>query len=140
MLANLRGFKLEHGLFLSEEEKTPLGALGSVKASDDITLLFYAFPMDIVYTPLWPSLMVGSIGALIVRGDDDKKTNTVLEHLASTLNLKTVVLDSKKGLKPLGDDIFHMNMEGREKTSMGKSLHRMLGMLLNLEQEKELDI
>jgi hypothetical protein len=139
MLANLRGFKLEHGLFLSEEEKTPLGALGRVKASDNINLLFYAFPMDMVYTPLWAPLMVGSIGVLIVRGDDDKKIRTISEHLATTLNLKTLVLDSKKGSKPLGDDIFHMNMRDIEKNGVSKSLHRMLGMLLNLEQGKEMD-
>jgi CheY-like chemotaxis protein len=139
ILANLRGFKLEHGLFLSDKEKTPLGALGSVKASDNITLLFYAFPMDMVYTPLWAPLMVGSIGALIVRGDDDKKIRTISEHLATTLNLKTLVLDSKKGSKPLGDNIFHMNMRDIEKNGVSKSLHRMLGMLLNLEQGKEMD-
>jgi hypothetical protein len=49
------------------------------------------------------------------------------------------VLDSKKGSKPLGDDIFHMNMRDIEKNGVSKSLHRMLGMLLNLEQGKEMD-
>lgn len=139
MLASLRSFKLEHGLFLGEEKKTPLGALGRVKASDDITLLFYAFPMDLVYTPLWAPLMVGSIGALIVRGNDDKKIPVLSEHLRNSLKLKTAVLDAKRGMKPLGEDIFHINMIDIKEEGMGKSLHRILGTLLNLEQEKEME-
>ncbi|MBE9537193.1 MAG: DUF4388 domain-containing protein [Proteobacteria bacterium] len=139
VLASLRGFKLEHGLFLSEEEKTPLGALGHIKASDDITLLFFAFPLDMAYAPLWEPLLVDSVGALIVRDDDDKKINAFLTHLSTTINLKAVVLDSKKGLKPIGDDICHMNIMDIKKDSMSQSLHKMLDIFLDLEQEEEED-
>lgn len=137
MLANLRGFKLEHGLFLSEDEATPLGALGHVKASDDITLLFYSFPMGMSYAPLWASLMAGSVGALIVRSDDDEKINAIPQHLANTVKLKSVVLDSKKGLSPLGDDILHISMSEIKKDSVSQLLHQMLNTFLNLEPAKE---
>ncbi len=134
LLSAIDGFRPEKSFFEAGEKETPLGGIGRVKASENITLLFMAFPLERFYSPLWRPLMGGAVGALILRdADTGSWSNEVPRLLMGAARLKTAFLDFDKDVKPSPPkECFRMNMWEVEIDDVRKAMHKLFDAFLNL--------
>ena len=94
LLKELDDFVVEKSFFSEKGPKIPFGPMGTIRASENITILFHAFPCGNDYLPLWPPFMGDSIGMILLRGKDKVKClSRDIERLQSAINVKPVIIN-----------------------------------------------
>jgi len=134
LLSGIDSFNTERKFFQDHKgESLPLGKIGSIKASDNITLLFTAFPADSSYSPLWPSLLIDSVGMVMLRSGDGAPIADIAGALKSSMGLNTAVInaDKEKGSMETRDYL-QLNMWEVDGESSGKTVHKLLDYFLSL--------
>ena len=137
LLARINGFMVNSEFFSGADEDLVLGQMGRVKASENITLLLTALPMDGVYSPLWKPLMGNSIGFAVLRSDGrrDGRVKETVKRVREATGLKPAVMNVKEGLRRIdleGDAICQMDLWEVSGEDAGKALRRLLDSFLNL--------
>lgn len=134
LLSSIEGFILERGLFESKKSSSLIGEIGRIKASENITLLFLAFPMDPSFSPLWMPLLGDSVGAIMLRKEAMKGIKREIEQaLKVSLKLDTAIINVNRNLPPMEDkDRFQLNMWEIEKDGGPKAIHSILEYFLSL--------
>ncbi len=131
LFARIDGFKVAEILYPAEGNGAPLGPVGKVRASENITLLFYALPFDTHFLPLWSPFMADSVGSLLLRRE--KSSGAVIRRLKEVKGTAAVIVNMNDG--PYDDDdegMLQLNMKDMEKEEPLKVFHAILGAFLEL--------
>lgn len=136
VLTKIDGFVMEKGFFLGEGKSAPFGPVGKIKVSDNITILFHAFPYDDAYLPLWPPFMGDSIGIILLRKNDkENNIKTALKRLRRIMDSKPVIINfDTDDNEADDDDIFQINMKDVKKEEPGEVFRKILGSFLKLKE------
>ncbi len=134
LLSGMEGFMLERELFENKKSRTLIGQIGRIKASDNITLVFFAFPMDPSCSPLWTLLLGDSVGAIMLRNEAFKGVKREIEEaLKISMKIDTAIINVNKNLAPVEDkNIFQLNMWEIEKDGAGDAIQSILDYFLSL--------
>ncbi|MDH3976409.1 MAG: DUF4388 domain-containing protein [Deltaproteobacteria bacterium] len=133
-LSHIAGFSLEKAFFTGNNKSMPVGELGKIRASDNITLLFIVFPTNLSGSPLWPPLLGDSVGVILLRDEAlDSANKEVVAMLKESMKLTSVLLNINSKRADWGDKkLYQMNMEDMREEDASKQLRKLLDAFLNL--------
>jgi len=103
ILTAIDGFALDGDFLLEAPSTIAFSSIGRINASEDVTLLFIALPMQREYSPLWRPLIGSGLGAVILRGLKTDADNMIdfIKELKSSFHMKSAVITIDKSLPAL---------------------------------------